>query len=143
MTFFSTIRTKRNTAFVVLLVWLFALASGVANACLLEAHEMRSSGAAKASQAPGEFVVHRQSATGHDDGSDSSKETCLKACDDGSHTLLKAQSGVDQTDPGTAPLIATLWSSATPVAGVARRVEDLQVPLVGPPFRVRYSRLTL
>lgn len=35
MKFFTETRTKRNTAFVVLLVMLFALASGVANACLL------------------------------------------------------------------------------------------------------------
>ncbi|MEP6964245.1 MAG: hypothetical protein ABI845_02070, partial [Polaromonas sp.] len=35
-------RAKRNTAFMVLLVWLFALASGVANACLLEARQTHS-----------------------------------------------------------------------------------------------------
>jgi hypothetical protein len=34
--FFDT-RTKRRATFVVLLVWLFALASGVANACLPQA----------------------------------------------------------------------------------------------------------
>ena len=37
MKLFPNTRAKRNTAFMVLLVWLFALASGVANACLLEA----------------------------------------------------------------------------------------------------------
>jgi hypothetical protein len=37
MTLLFTARTKRNTGFVVLWVWLFALASGVANACLIQA----------------------------------------------------------------------------------------------------------
>ncbi|KWT91658.1 MULTISPECIES: hypothetical protein [unclassified Variovorax] len=39
MKLFSTIRTKRNTAFFAMLVWLFVLASGIANACLLEVRE--------------------------------------------------------------------------------------------------------
>jgi hypothetical protein len=37
MKLFSNIRSKRSIAFIALLVWVFALASGVANACLLEA----------------------------------------------------------------------------------------------------------
>jgi len=35
MKLFFNIRAKRNAALMVLLVWVFALASGVANACLL------------------------------------------------------------------------------------------------------------
>ena len=37
MKFSYSIPAKRHIVFVVLLTWLFALASGVANACLLEA----------------------------------------------------------------------------------------------------------
>ena len=138
---------KRNTAFVVLLGWLFALASGVANACLLETPEMHSSAARaaapKTSHAPAELVGHPQATAGHDAGPDASKESCLKACDDGTHTLPNTQSGVDQTDPGQAALVATLWTSTAHIVAAPRRPGDLQLPTVGPPFRVRYSRLAL
>ena len=42
MKFFADPRTTPNTAFVVTLVWLFALASSVANASFLDTHEPRS-----------------------------------------------------------------------------------------------------
>lgn len=45
---FSATRTKRNTAFVMLLVWLFALASRVANAGLLATPEWQSNAASAA-----------------------------------------------------------------------------------------------
>ncbi len=147
MKFFSTIRTQRNTAFVVLLGWLFALASGLANACLLETPEVHSNAARaaapKTSHAPAELVGHAQATAGHDDDSDTSKESCLKACDDGTRTLPNAQSGLDQTDPGPPALVATLWTASTRVASVSSRRDDLPMHLVGPPFRVRYSRLAL
>ncbi len=147
MTFFSATHTKRNIAFVVLLVWVFALASGVANACLselLEAHSNASPAAVlKTSQVAAESVGHRQADAGHDGDSDTSKEACLKACDDGTRTMPRASGGVDQTDPGPAPLVATLWIAALPVVWASRRIDDVQVHIVGPPFRVRYSRLAL
>ena len=39
MKFRSNTRAKRHTAFMVLLAWRFALASGIANACSLETPE--------------------------------------------------------------------------------------------------------
>ena len=147
MKFFADTRTKRNTAFVVLLVWLFALASGVANACLPETparHSVAVKGPAPTmSQAPAELLGPLGASGGHDDGSDRTKESCLKVCDDGTYTLPKAHSGVDHTDPGAAPLVATLWTGSPPVASAPRQLDDLAIPIVGPPFRVRYSQLAL
>ncbi len=147
MKFFANTRIKRNTAFVVLLVWLFALASGVANACLLEAPEPHSTAAkgspATTSQAPAELVAHAGASTGHHGDTDSTRESCLKVCDDGTHTLPKAYSGVDHTDPGPAPLVATLWTGSRHVVSAPGRVDDLALPIAGPPLRVRYSRLAL
>lgn len=138
MKFFSPTRTKRSTAFVMLVVWLFALASGVANACLLAAPEAHSNAASAAvpatSHATAELVGHE---------SDTWKESCVKVCDDGTHSLPSAQAGVDQTDPGSAPLVATLWAASRPVASVPRRLDDRQLHTVGPPLRIRYSRLAL
>lgn len=147
---FSNSRTKRNTTFVALLVWLFALASGLANACLLETPGSHSHIAAgHASDAPyahaNDTPVHELIALDddHDDDSDASKESCLKACDDGSNAPIKLHSSVDLTDPGLALLVAFAWHTSTPVASARGRVDELQVPAVGPPIRLRYARLAL
>ena len=148
MKFFADSRTKRNTAFVVLLVWLFALASSVANACLLETHEPHST-AAKGLQAaatnPMPVGPHAEMGTdaGHHADSNGSKESCLKVCDDGTRSLPKTYAGVDHDDPGPATLVATLWTASQHVVSAPRRADHLAIPMVGPPLRVRYSRLAL
>jgi len=144
MTFFSGSRSKRNTALVMVLVWLFALASSVANACFLEKHEPHSTVTGDAleatSHAPAELQSKRGIEAGHHDDSDASKESCLKACDDGTRTWSKASSGVDVADPGPASLVTTLWIASHAVSA-PRRADDRALPMVGPPLRVRYSRL--
>ena len=147
MKFFANTRNKRHTTFVVLLVWLFALASSVANACFLETHERNSLSARESApptvHAPAEVLAQLGSNAGHHDVSDSSKESCLKVCSDGTHTLPKAYSGVDHNDPGPAPLVTTLWTGSQQVVSTPRRVDESAVPIVGPPLRLRYSRLAL
>ena len=145
---FSNPRTKRNTAYAAMLVWVFALASGMANACLLEKPGQHAH--IDASQSSNAHHVHASEAMAgdllaldHDDDADASKESCLKACDDGLNAQVKVQTGVDLTDPGLALLPASAWNAATPVASAPSRFGDLLVPIVGPPFRLRYTRLTL
>ena len=139
-------RTSRNTTFAALLVWAFALASGMANACLLEtqgkhahiaAHELSDAHHARAQEQAADEAID------YDDDADASKESCLKACDDGSNAQIKLQTGVDLTDPGLAPFVVFAWKATTAVASVRGWFDELQVPVVGPPFRLRYSRLTL
>ena len=147
MKFSAHTRTKRNTAFVVVLVWLFALVSGVVNACLLETHEPHArvamTPAATLGHAHAELPAETGSDTDHYHHSDGTKESCLKVCSDGTHTLLKASSGVDHNDPGPAPLVATLWTASQQVASAPRRADDWAIPMAGPPLRVRYTRLAL
>lgn len=146
MPFFSSPLAKRSTAFAVLLVWIFALGSGVANACLLETpgqHSLATSGSLEHGHAHDEPTAHAHDAAGHDDGQGSSKESCLKSCDDGSRTLLKASSGIDHADPGPAPVVTTLWAAAAPVTLAFSCTDGLLIPILGPPLRVRYSRLAL
>ena len=112
-------RTRRNTAFVVLVVWLFALASGVANACLIQAREMQADGSLLAHFSPAGngyaiSTVHVGAIAQHEPGSEASKSQCLKVCDDGSRSLQKQKAGLDLTHPGLAPLLAVAWSTATP-----------------------------
>ena len=150
MNSFSNHRAKRNTTLVALLVWVFALASGMMNACLLEnpgkhAHAVasHSSDAHHAHSDGDSALVGDAIPVDHDDAADASKESCLKACDDGSNAQIKPNTGVDLTDPGLATFVVFAWNAATPVASAQSRFDQLQVPVVGPPFRLRYSRLTL
>ena len=147
MKFFSDTRTKRHTACVMLLVWLFALASSVANACFLETNQAHARAASKSAhtmiEAPAGSHAQPGNDAGHHDSSDGMKESCLKVCDDGKHTLPNAYAGVDHNDPDPAPLVATLWTAAPNVVSASRRLDDLAIPIIGPPLRVRYSRLVL
>ncbi|MBT9466282.1 hypothetical protein [Hydrogenophaga sp.] len=124
MKFSTGTRTKHITTWVLLLVWLFALASGVANACLLE-------------------LPARHISVAQDDQSNASKESCLKVCDEGAQALPKACSIVDHVDPGWAPWFATLWTGSPQNASSPGRTIEAAVPIVGLPLRVRYSRLAL
>lgn len=144
---FSNPRTRRNTTFVAMLVWAFALASGMANACLLETQGKHAHIAAhNQSDAHHAHAHDTVAGTGTgtvDDDADASKESCLKACDDGSNAQIKLQTGVDLTNPGLAPFVVFAWDATSPVASVPGWFDELQVPIVGPPFRLRYARLTL
>lgn len=138
---FSDARAKRNTAFVVLLVWLFVLASGVANACLLEAHGIHSHGSPVAHSSATEAASGISA--GHNSGSGASKALRLKVCDDHSQSLLKQQSGFDLTDPGRAPFVVPVWIAVAPVVSAPSQMDDLQPPAPGLSIRVRFSRLAL
>jgi hypothetical protein len=146
MTLFSKARAKRNTAFVVLFAWVFALASGVVNACFLQergtlhhvAVVSTSHNGSSASLAAGRVGAMAD----QDDGADFSKVPCLKVCVDGSQSLIKQQSTFDPTDLGLALLVTTI-SAAPPVLLASRGVDALQPPPAERPLRYRYSRLTL
>ena len=97
MTTFFTTRANRISAFSMLLIWMFGLMSGVANACLLEApsavahtaiqqaplHEMHIS---SAKHSP---VVATLEGLAQADDAPTSKQPCLKVCDDSSRSLPK------------------------------------------------------
>ena len=153
MNLFASTRTRHRVAFAVLLVWLFAVASGVANACLLEAsdgspapgvHNHPAMAASAASGAPTAVPAgHFEAGHGHDDDTRAAAPPCLKVCDEGSTALLQPQAPVDLSDPGMAPLVAVVWNPAAPGAsGPCWRV-DAQPPPAGPPIRDRYCRLAI
>lgn len=143
---FST-RTKRHTAFLVLLGWLFALASGVANACLLEARITHAHAAPVESSETAQTRLvspgHVGVVAGHDGDSDPSKPSCLKVCDDSAHSLPKQDLKATQADPGPAPLMSVLWTAVTPAAPTSRRMDHVLPTLAERPIRVRYARLAL
>ena len=142
---------KRSTALVAMLVWVFALASGMANACLLEvpgahAHATKHAHAEAAHKAAHEAASSTGDAMAdgdHDDDADSSKEACLKTCDDGSNAPVKLKASSGLPDLGLAPVVSIAWNAATPAVSAPSRMDDLRPPIVGPPFRVRFRRLAL
>lgn len=145
-------RTRRRTAMAMLLVWLFALASGVDNACMLQntgthvhARVDENVAVGPSAQATGITAGHLGVVASHDGDSDPSKPSCLKACDEGTHSLVtKAPSGLDLTDPGFAPFTAIVWIALPSVDTAPRRDIDARPPPPsGPPARLRFSRLAL
>ena len=141
-------RTKRNTAFVVLLVWLFALASGVTNACLIQTMEMRGHGSLIAHSSSAEkghaiSAAHVGAISEHDSGLEGSKSQCLKVCNDGTQSLTKQQAGVDLPHAVLTPLFAVAWTRATPVVSALGLAAFQRSPDPGLPIRVRLSRLAL
>ena len=145
MKFFSYTLFKRNTALLVLLVCLFAVASGALNACLLEVRGTHSHGAAaEAGEALAISPGHAGAVASHDDNAQAFKAPCLKVCDEGTSAFAKQDLTVSWADPGPAPLLAVLWTAAIPVvSAVLRRDDRLQPVAPELPLRVRYSRLVL
>jgi hypothetical protein len=139
--------TKRHTAFLMLLVWGVALASGVANACLLDAHDRHAhviaaavSGAVQVALASDDPL---EVDAGHDDDGSDSGALCLKACDDSKHFVPKQTLKATQPDPGPAPLVTILWNVAVPAGSRPYQSNDFQRTPPERSIRLRFSRLAI
>lgn len=142
--------TRRHTAWTMLLVWLFTLASGVANACVLEARGSHSHGAPaahlSATDAALEAAPGHAGRTAHDEhesDTEPTKQSCLKACDAGSQSLLKQPSSLDSPHLELTPFAVTAWAAEPSASMLVGRAHHLRLPEHGPPVRVLFSRLAL
>lgn len=131
--------TRRFTARAMLFVWLFALVSGIANACLLEPHGGDGHATPLSHLTPEDSVKgvtgpHAEEHTDADGASDTgpANKSCLKACDEGSQSLLKHASSSDLIDPCLAPFVTTVWATQVRVALELHRVTDFWLPDRGP-----------
>lgn len=142
---FSDVRRKRNTALVMLLLWLFAVSSGIVNACVLElhGHEAHLVGDQPSAHAAAAMAGHPETHDGHEVPVDSSKAPCSKVCDDGSQTLIKQQPPIDLTDRGAALTDSVYWTAAARVVAQHRPWDKTPTATSEPPVRLRYSRLAL
>lgn len=144
-----TRRTRRNIAAAVLLVWLFGLASGIANACMLEnverhldsppaAHSSAMKDASDTVAGPG------AGATGsHEDQPDVPNEACLQVCDDSSRALVDQNSAFHLPDSGLARFVDLIWVTTDSGVLLSSLANTLHPPASGPPVRIRFSRLIL
>jgi hypothetical protein len=112
-------RTERATTALVLMVWLFALASGIANACLLEEARGNHTHVASIEEPPRAHAGADRSeqTTNHEGDADQSlaaKTLCLDACEERTNTLPKRNASLDP--PLIAPLavLAIAWIANTP-----------------------------
>lgn len=149
MTLNSSRHRKRSIALTMLFVWVFALLSGVANACLTEPrgevgyaglraalpdHEALAASHAHAGDAAGQ--------TQHDHHPD--KAPCQKSCDESSQTLLKQVPKLDTPDLQSFALPSPAWTVDLLQAPVVPgRAYVAAVPPPSPPPRVQFSRLAL
>jgi hypothetical protein len=147
----SNNRTRRRTAMAMMLVWLFALVTGVANACAVPAtatygHAQVGEGAALAPWAKTVSITaeHLGAVVYHDADSGHSKPPCLKAWGEDLYSIaIKVPSVLDLTDPGFAPLPAIVRIAFSSADRAPRRAVDARPPPFGPPVRLLYSRLAL
>ncbi len=147
-----TRRKLRHTACVALFAWVFALVSGVANACLTQAPERgeASFGLTLAATMAGcddgvARCVHDAGQAPHHAGSEhgepvqeGGKAACLKFCADESSALAKSKAS--QADlPGPVLLAGSRWAPVLPVA----QWQPVERPAsIGPPLFLRLLRLT-
>ena len=129
-----------------LLVWVFGLVSGVANACLLEApgaatHAKTEKLHAQHDVQHNGFGTHPQTAVGSAQAEDAhtSKQPCLKVCDDSSRSLPKKHLA-GEVDPGLPSVVVVLWSL---VKLNHRQPSSTQRVASQVPLRHRYARLAL
>jgi hypothetical protein len=151
-----TIRRMRQLVWLTLLAWLFGLAAGVVNACVLSlpgpvvpssaqsvqgrAAHHGVAGFAHGSVTPDE-QEHEQEHE-QEDEQDSGKDTCLKFCDEESTALSKTKTyGADT--PVALVELGDLRGTAVPIKCIGNRI-SLQRPVAqGPPLVIRFLRLTL
>lgn len=148
MTNLFNTRINRVSAFVMLLVWVFALISGVANACLLEApgaatHAKTATQPAQPDKKHISLAMQSQTEASsvHADDAHTSKQPCVKVCDDSSRSLPN-KSPAGQIDPGLPVIVAALWSLVEPIRLQYKQPNGTQHATLLP-LRVLYTRLVL
>lgn len=134
MTLLSIIRARR-AVFMVLLAWLFAVGSVVANACVVGLDGSHGQGVETAAG-----VQHHAAATADRDvGAQLAAASCFEACGDSSQAVVPQEREVAPIDQCAAPPVAWAW----PPMPVASGPTLVRVVPAGPPRRVAYSRLAL
>ena len=135
-------RTLRTTVWVVLGAWLFALAAGMANACLLEPQAALEHRHSRNDQDDRHVHAGHAVATDHHDESPS-KAPCVKVCGEATQSPVQKASTATFDLTGLPALPYQVWTPAQRV--------DLNIDLSGdrllippePPPRLRFARLAL
>ena len=149
-----TRRQLRHTACVTLFAWMFALLSGVVNACLIQpnppgelgsvsSHAGPVAGAVAGPATPQvQHVQHHGADEGDGLGNHSAKAGCLKFCADESSAVIKSKAA--QADVPGPIFMASVPSPSTARVVVASQWLPVERPAsVGPPLFIRLLRMTI
>lgn len=144
MTLFANSRIKRRIASVMLGFWLFSLGAAWANACSLQERgtHLHQDAAAHAGT-PTVSVGHVEILDDHRPNSSPGEAACLKACDDGSQSIVKWQASFDRLDLAMVPPTWMAWTPKVAALDAPRIVHFEHPARAGLPLRTRYSRLAL
>jgi hypothetical protein len=137
-------RIMRTTTWAVLFAWLFALAAGMANACLLETHgehgHHHEHGRAAELVLDGDAPASAPSAHHHDDEQDG-KASCIKACRDTAQSTTQKSFNLALDAVNLLPQPVAAWIPAVePV--IELLLDGVQIPPEPPP-RLLFARLAL
>lgn len=145
-------RSNRRTAAVMLFVWLLALATGMANACLLQQapawHGHATAGFAATGSAgmasAGGLPVSAQGRADDHEAASHAKAACQNFCAAESSGLLSPQGAKTTGLADTPVLLARGVGLLVPMAErVARRPNPSAPPGSAPPVAIRFLRLTI
>ena len=154
LTLHCTRRQLRQTACGTQFAWMFALLSGVANACLIEQGApdelgsillpvgMVAGDTAGRATRQVKHVNHHAEGEGDGPGNDSAKAGCLKFCADESSAVTKGTAILGDV---LAPILVARVQRppAAPVAAAAQWRPVERPASVGPPLFIRLLRLTI
>ena len=145
---FFSIHSKRRIACAMLAVWIVTVASGIANACLLDIHGVHDhhaigEHAATTHEPLVAQAAHEGDVEDHDEDQALSKESCLKVCDDSSKFLPKPSFGFDLLDVQMAPPVASVWIATASLVASVRASDDRRPAAPERPARIRFLRLAL
>ena len=149
-----TRRQLCHTAWATLFACMFALLSGVANACLIQPNspgELGSPSSQAGSVAGGtagpvarqvQHVQHHGADEGDGLGNDDAKAGCLKFCADESSAVIKSKAAhADLPDPIF--VVSVSWLPAVLVAAAFQWLPVERPASVGPPLFIRLLRMTI
>jgi hypothetical protein len=141
MTFTASRYRKRSVA--VAMLFVFALLSGVANACLTEPRGEPLHAGSHAAEADHHALPALRSPAAEPTGHDQ-RASCQKSCGEASQTLLKQQSKLDKPDAlGVVGSVGGWTSEPYRARAVLARAALVAVLPPLPPPRVQFSRLAL
>lgn len=155
MRVFSHRRTEQRTVMVMLVAWVFALAAGVVNACVLQvkvpAHHqgqqpMDSASTVIETHADLSVLPQTGAHAPADDPSsdaDSGKAHCKSFCDSEASAAAVKQQGHDITDLAQAPMHVLAAAPYFPLLATAKQSFDDRPPPPGAPMVIRFLRLTI
>jgi hypothetical protein len=139
-------RSRRAFCWLALAAWLFALSAGVASACRLEglgglghAPWTLPDGAHR-SHAPEGRDKPTQDCTGHD-APGGAAQSCLKVCDEISHSAGSRAFAADDVGTVPHPAVAPTRHGAMPAHAARRGSFSAESLPPEPPPRVLYSRM--